>query len=150
MGRDADQAGDLPRCPRAANRHHPGEHDGRRARERAAVIAPGLFRYLETARKSNAKSTIRVLEGAITLFQAQVGQFPTKLSDLIKAPRDEKLRKKWDGPYIKQKEIPNDPWGNKYQYRITPQGDNSYELYSYGPKGKGATKTEWISVWDED
>ncbi len=115
----------------------------------AAVIAPGLFRYLETAKKSNAKSTIRVLEGAITLYQAQVGQLPANLRDLVKAPRDEKLRRKWEGPYLKQKEVPADPWGNKYQYRVTPQGENPYELYSYGPKGKGTPKNEWLSVWDE-
>lgn len=115
----------------------------------AAVVGPGLFRYLETAKKSNAKSTLRVLEGAITLYQAQVGQIPTNLRDLVKAPREEQLRKKWEGPYLKQKEIPVDPWGNKYQYRITPQGENPYELYSYGAKGKGAPKNEWLSVWDE-
>ena len=115
----------------------------------AAVIGPGLFRYLETAKKSNAKSTIRVFEGAITLYQAQVRQFPTNLRDLVKPPREEQLRKRWEGPYIQQKEIPSDPWGNKYQYRITPQGENPYELYSYGPKGKGAPKIEWLSVWDE-
>ena len=116
----------------------------------AAVIGPGIFQYLETAKKSNAKSTIRVLEGAITLYQAQVGQLPANLRDLVKAPRDEKLRKKWEGPYLKQKEVPTDPWGNKYQYRVTPQGENPYELHSYGPKGKGTPKSEWLSVWDED
>ena len=114
-----------------------------------AVVGPNMLKYLENARKSSAQTTVRMLEGALTMFQANTGQFPSSLRDLVKKPRDERVAKKWEGPYLKQKEIPQDPWGNKYQYRITPQSENPYELYSFGPKGKGTPKNEWINVWDE-
>ncbi|MDP3889130.1 MAG: type II secretion system major pseudopilin GspG [bacterium] len=116
----------------------------------AAIIVPNFMSYLQKARISNTKATIRTFEQAITMYQADMAQYPTALRDLIKQPADEKAAKKWQGPYLKKKDVPQDPWGNKYQYRPTPEAENPYELYSYGPKGKGAPKQEWISVWDEN
>lgn len=114
-----------------------------------AVIAPNFVGYMKKSRISSTESTIRMLEGAINMFNAHTGQYPGRLVELIKKPADEKLARKWDGPYIKQKEIPEDPWGNKYIYKLTPQGtDHKYELYSHGPNGKGAPKEEIISVWN--
>ena len=40
---------------------------------------------------------------------------------------------KWKGPYLKREPI--DPWGRKYQYRLSGGEAGDYELYSYGPDG---------------
>ena len=117
-------------------------------------VVPNFLGYLETGKKSTAQQTLKTLEGAITLYQAQVGKLPSRLKDLIQPPTDEKDRKKWqDGGYLgKVKEIPEDPWGNRYEYKINTDPASSqrpYELYSHGKNGKGAPKNEWISIWDE-
>lgn len=112
-----------------------------------AIVAPNLVSYVRSARISSTESTVRMLEGAINMFNAQTGQYPARLNDLVKKPAEEKIARKWQGPYLKQKEMPEDPWGNKYVYKLTPQGENKYDLYSYGPNGKGSPKDEWISVW---
>jgi len=115
----------------------------------AAVIAPSFFGYLKTARISSAKSTLQTMKSGITFYNAHTGQWPARLKDLIEKPRDEKLRKKWQGPYIEVEEIPEDPWGNAYQYKINPPGSaRPYELFSYGPEGKGAPKEDWVDVRD--
>lgn len=115
-----------------------------------AVIVPNLLTYLEKSRKSSARSTLRVFESAITEYYADTGTYPEELSDLVNEPSDPKLAGKWqDGGYLKQKKIPNDPWGHKYMYELTPDGEHPYELFSYGTKGKKAKESERISVWQE-
>ena len=37
----------------------------------------------------------------------------------------------WNGPYLKKKDIPTDPWGNAYHYRF-PGENGDYDLYSLG------------------
>lgn len=114
-----------------------------------AIAIPNYMAYKRKAMKRATKSTLQVFEGAILMYQEDIGQFPTRLRDLLLRPREERLAKKWEGPYLKRKKIPIDPWDRKYQYKVTPGGPNPYELYSYGPKGKGSPKVEWLSVWDD-
>ncbi len=114
------------------------------------VIGPNLMNFLNKSKISAAKSTLRTFEQAITMYQVDVGQYPSVLKDLVKQPTDEIVAKKWQGPYIKRKDIPLDPWGNKYQYQPTPDAQNPYELYTRGSKGKAAQKTDFLSVWDEE
>lgn len=117
----------------------------------SVVVVPNFMKYLESARKSSAQTTLRSLKQAVTMYYAQVGQYPQTLKDLVRRPSNEKAAKKWQsGGYLEKKEIPEDPWGNRYKYSVAkPGSDQAYELYSYGPNGKGSPKTEWISVWDE-
>lgn len=114
-----------------------------------AVVVPGFLKYRRNAQKTAAQSTIRALETAINQFSVETGQYPTNLKDLVKKPAgDEIVAKKWDGPYIKGNDVPADPWNNRYQYNLTPGQEHPYELYSFGPNGRGAPKSEWISVWE--
>jgi type II secretion system protein G len=116
----------------------------------AMVAIPAGFKYMKDARISSAKSKIRAFEGAITMFQVQMGQYPSQLKDLVEQPSDERLKRKWTGEFLEKKpDMFVDPWSNKYQYKLTPQdAEHKYELYSYGPNGKGSPKSEWISVWE--
>lgn len=117
-----------------------------------AIIIPNFMSYRKNANKSAATSNLQMFDNAILMYNMHTGQLPSRLQDLIKKPSDAKIANKWEGPYLgKIKEIPEDPWGNKYQYKLTPQGEqHKYELYSYGPDGKGAPKEEWISVWGSE
>src|ERR1700761_2244274 len=116
----------------------------------AATIGPLVFNYIKKARVTRVKSDLRSLDGAITMFNAAVGQFPSSLKDLIKAPLDEKVRKKWQeggGPFLKGNEIPEDPFGNPYVYRPTPGQEHPYQLFSHGPNGQGSAEGR-VSVWE--
>jgi len=116
----------------------------------AAAVAPLVFGYIKKARITRAKSDLRTIDSAITLFNAGIGQFPSSLKDLIKQPLDEKIRKKWQeasGPFLKGNEVPEDPWNNPYVYRPTPGLEHPYELFTHGPNGPGSTEGR-INVWD--
>lgn len=114
----------------------------------ATVVVPNLMSYVNSSKKTTAKSTLQAFQGAINMINVHTGRYPASLNELVKKPTDERVAKKWEGPYIKQKEIPLDPWGERYVYKLTPQTEHPYDLYSYGPDGRGAPKAEWINVWD--
>ena len=87
------------------------------------------------------------MHSIIKLYQTHVGQYPAKLTDLVKAPSDEKAKKKWRGPYAKDEDI-EDGFENPLQYKINPAGSRTqYMLYSFGPEGRGSPESEWIGVW---
>jgi len=113
----------------------------------AAVAVPAFLNYLEQSKESSTKSNLAVIKGGIQSYYLQIGKYPGKLNDLVERPKDEEAASKWRTPFI-ENEIPLDGWGNKFQYKVTPEGaQHAYELYSFGSKGKSAPKNEWINVW---
>ncbi len=111
----------------------------------AVVTVPSYLGRLERGRADATRQSLRVVKSAVEQFYGDVGQFPERLDDLVKKPTNEKLAKKWVSPYIEKK--PRDGWGNQFQYKPTPGQEQQYELYSFGKNGKGAPRSEWISVW---
>jgi general secretion pathway protein G len=116
----------------------------------AVTVVPGFMAYLNRAKVSRAKQDLRAIQAGIDMYYGDIGQYPASLRDLVKRPADEKIGRKWQEGYIKGKDVPKDPWGNKYQYELTQGKEHPYELYSYGKNGKGSPSSEWISVWDEE
>ena len=115
-----------------------------------AMVAPALQNTLKKGKIRTAKSSLKGFQHGIEEYQMEVGQLPQTLKDLIKMPRDEKAKKKWEGPYLKKTdEIQEDPWSENFVYKLTPGSKHPYELYSRGPNRADAPKEEWISVWDE-
>jgi general secretion pathway protein G len=109
----------------------------------SAIMVPSYFGFVNRARRRNAESTLRILKQAITMFELDNSHLPETLKDLVKKPAN---ATNWQ-EYLERKEIPMDPWGEKYQYKKTPGGEHPYELYSFGSSGRGAPKTDWINAW---
>lgn len=114
----------------------------------AMIAIPAYNKYQERAQKTSTIATLKNIRLAIQSFNSDTGQYPEVLQDLIKKPLNEELAKDWNGPYLEGKDIPKDGWKHPFQYQVTAGGEHEFELYSYGPKGKTAARTEWISVWN--
>ena len=112
------------------------------------TVGLSLFNYLASSKKKVAVMSLKTLDGALLQYYTQIGQFPEQLKDLVQKPSDEAAARAWETPFVKGKQALIDPWNRKYEYKLTPGTEHPYDLYSYGPNGKGAPKTEWISVWD--
>jgi len=112
----------------------------------AAVAGPYLMGYLKKARIQSTKTTLRNVQTALQQFNVDMNQYPETLKDLIKKPADEALANKWVAPYLQGSDVPSDGWGNKFHYELTQGQEHPYELYSYGPDGKGS-KEGRISIW---
>jgi len=113
----------------------------------AAIAVPAINTYRERARRRAVVTDLQSLQLAIDAFYDDVGQYPPALRDLVRKPQDPEMAAKWTGPAFKGAKLPRDPWGKAYQYKVTPDGDHPYELYSYGPKGKKAPKAERFDAW---
>lgn len=100
----------------------------------AAIAVPQYFKWVEKGRRQATESTINTFKTAIFQFNSDTNTYPRTLNDLVRKPSDELLAKKWRGPYIEGDEIPQDPYGNEYVYRVTPGARHPYELYSHGPQ----------------
>ncbi len=117
-----------------------------------AMVGPALNNIYKNQQKSAAATSLKGFKDGISMYQMHIGQLPATLKDLIKKPREERASKKWQGPYIGKEgitEVPEDPWSNKFVYKITQGGKHPYDLLSYGPNGKGSPKEEWIDAWNE-
>ncbi len=111
----------------------------------AAVTIPSYLGYIERSKLRTVKLDLRNIKGWVIQFNEDVGNLPETLDDLMRRPLNEELAKEWAAPYAEK--IPKDPWKNAYQYRPTPDQEQQFELYSYGPKGKSAPQSAWINAW---
>ncbi len=94
----------------------------------AAFAVPQVLKWVSGARSDSARIQIDALGGSIDLYRLEVGSFPPTLEALIEKPPGSD---RWNGPYLKKKVIPKDPWGNDYIYRF-PGNNGSYDLMSLG------------------
>lgn len=102
----------------------------------AGLVGPQLLSRVDTSKVAAASTQARLLKTSLETMRLDVGRFPTKeegLDLLNKQPKDERLARRWHGPYLSE-DVPLDPWGNPYVYE--PQADSYLVLYSLGADGK--------------
>lgn len=100
----------------------------------AAMVVPNLIGRDEEARINKAKQDISSLENALDLYRLDNFAYPSTdqgLEALVKKPSGTPEPKRYkQGGYIKK--LPNDPWGNPYQY-LKPGTHGATDIYSFGP-----------------
>lgn len=100
----------------------------------AGFVAPRYFGQVGKSEVNIAKAQIDALEKALDQYRLDTGHYPTTevgLDALIKRPANEP---KWNGPYLRR-DIPLDPWGKPYVYRI-PGERGEFDLLSFGKDGR--------------
>ena len=112
----------------------------------AGFAAPQVFKFLGGAKTDAAKSEIKNLSNVIGVYRLDVGKPPPNLQALITKPAD---AKKWNGPYLEKRNIPKDPWGNDYVYRV-PGEYGAFDLIALGADGVegGDGENQDINNWD--
>jgi len=97
----------------------------------AGLVGPQVLRYTGSAKSDTARLQIEELGAGLDLYHLEVGRYPTSnegLKALVEKPAGISV---WNGPYLRKKRIPNDPWNNEYHY-ISPGEQGVYDLYSLG------------------
>lgn len=118
----------------------------------AAMVVPNLAGRGEQARKSIARADIDTnLDSALGMYEIDNGRYPTTeqgLTALLQKPNLEPVPGNWNGPYLKKKVLPKDPWGNEYVYRYP--GDHNTDGYDLSSMGQdGAQSADDIVNWQE-
>ena len=100
----------------------------------AGYVAPRYFSQIGKSEVKTAQAQIGALEKALDQYRIDTNRYPSTeqgLSALNTKPAGEA---RWDGPYLK-KAVPNDPWGNPYQYRM-PGEHGEVDIFSFGRDGQ--------------
>lgn len=119
----------------------------------AALLIGNLDRVLGGGRTEVARIYVNeTLETPLMNFRIHMGRYPTTeegLQALLTRPSEEAVN--WQGPYIRR--LPNDPWGNPYQYRFPGERNpDRFDLWSWGPDGTDSDSNigNWERSRDDD
>jgi len=97
----------------------------------AGLVGPRVLKYLGGAKSDTAQLQIDEFGASLDLYHLEVGRYPTTEEGLLALAAEPTGVENWNGPYVKKKNIPDDPWGNDYHYR-SPGENGDYDLYSLG------------------
>ena len=101
----------------------------------AGFVAPRYFNQVGKSEINVAKAQIDALEKALDQYRLDTGHYPTTelgLGALVQKPPSEP---KWAGPYLR-KDVPLDPWGKPYVYKVPGEKGGDFDLVSYGKDGQ--------------
>ena len=117
----------------------------------AALVVPKLIGRTDDARIIAAKQDIATVMQALKLYKLDNQRYPTtaqSLQALVIKPNTGPIANGWkNGGYIDK--IPNDPWGNPYQY-LSPGLKGEIDVISLGRDGQpgGSDNDADIGSWD--
>ena len=105
------------------------------------AVGVGVMGYLDKSKIKQAKIDIGTISNALDLYKTEFGRYPDS---------DDGLSRLVEEKILKEKKVPQDPWGNEYVY-IYPgsNNDDGFDLYSFGPDGKEGGNDD-ITNWEED
>ncbi|MDX9998100.1 MAG: type II secretion system major pseudopilin GspG [Phenylobacterium sp.] len=103
----------------------------------ATVVMINVLPSQDRAMREKARADVAVLEQAIETYRLENLSFPTSAQGLaaLTAPpqglaRPDRYR---EGGYVRR--LPQDPWGNPYQYAY-PGERGRFDVYSFGADGQ--------------
>lgn len=104
----------------------------------AALVVPQIMNRPEQAKVTVARGDIKAIAAALDMYKLDNFAYPSTqqgLEALVEKPTGNPQPKNWnrDG-YLKQ--VPQDPWGNPYQYLSPGTQSRPFDLYSYGADGQ--------------
>ena len=103
----------------------------------ATIVVQNLKGATDKAKRIKAQADISALKTALDRYYLDNGSYPSSdqgLTALVSAPQNGKVPADYPpGGYIEK--IPNDPWGNTYQY-LDPGVHGEIDVFSYGADGK--------------
>lgn len=105
-----------------------------------SLVAPKMFSKVGSTKTKTAMIQMEMLSTSLDTYRLDIGDYPTNLNEL----RNSNIEG-WDGPYL-PKEVPFDPWGNPYIYKVPGNNGNAYSLQSYGKNGSQGGENEDMDV----
>lgn len=114
----------------------------------AGIVAPRVIGYVSTSKVKATTVQIESLTTALELFRLDAGRYPTTDEGLVALVRNPANGLSWQGPYLRSKSVPNDPWGAPFHYRY-PGQNSAFDIYSFGADGKqgGEGENQDIVNW---
>ncbi len=103
----------------------------------STIVGVSIFAQVDKGRITATSVQISNLESVLELYRMDSARYPTTeqgLDALVNAPDD--ARNYPPGGYLQKRRVPEDPWGNPYEYEQPGQNNpESYDLWSFGADG---------------
>jgi len=97
----------------------------------AGLVGPQVVKHLGESKTKTARLQIEELSSALDMYRLDVGRYPATdegLAALIEQPSNAKV---WNGPYLRKKKVPVDPWNTPYHY-AAPGQHGKFDLFTLG------------------
>ena len=91
---------------------------------------------MDNAKRRTTETALQTIKFSIMNYRQDKGDYPKSIQELVAAA-------------FLSKPVPKDGWDRAFHYRLTPDGKNPYELFSYGPEGKKGGKAMRIDAWSK-
>jgi general secretion pathway protein G len=101
-----------------------------------ALVGPRVLNYLSESRVKAARIQVQSFTSALDLFYLDAGRYPSSSEGLEALVHPIGGLAAWNGPYLKGGTVPNDPWGNRYVYKVPGEHGAAYEVRSLGSDGQ--------------
>jgi general secretion pathway protein G len=114
----------------------------------AGMVGPQMMKYVGAAKTDTAQLQIEEFGAGLDLYHLEVGRYPSTVEGMIALVEQPSGINNWNGPYLKKRRIPRDPWGNDYHYQF-PGSNGLYDLYSLGLDNTegGINENEDVVSW---
>ncbi len=108
----------------------------------ATLVGPRLIGQVARAKESKAKSEVRAIGTAVTMYVTDTGTTLNDSFDLevLLLPPDDGGGPQ--GPYLNKADDWIDPWENLYAVRIPGEVNYDFDVYSVGPDGHAGTEDD--------
>ncbi len=115
----------------------------------AGIVGPQVMKRLGDSKTKAAKIQIEELSSALEMYKIDTNRYPTTEQTLQALVQQPAGVEGWNGPYLRKKYVPQDPWKNNYNYRY-PGRNAEYEIYSLGADGAegGEKENQDIFSWN--
>lgn len=119
----------------------------------STLVGVAIFPQIDKSRVNAARAQLKMLDAALETFRMDSARFPTTdqgLEALIMEPAD--ARNYQPGGYLRERRLPDDPWGNPYLYESPGQNNpHAYDIWSWGADGEagGSGVDAEIGNWTE-
>ena len=104
----------------------------------STIVGVSIFAQVDKGRITATSVQIANLESVLELYRMDCARYPTSehgLDALVNEPED--CRNYPPGGYLQKGRVPEDPWGNSYEYEQPGQNNpRSFDLWSFGADGK--------------
>lgn len=115
----------------------------------AGLVGPQVMKYIGGAKSDTARLQIEDIGAALDMFYLENGRYPTSNEGLQALTSQPSGLDNWNGPYLKKKKVPGDPWGTPFNY-VMPGQNAEYDLYSLGKDNAagGEKDNKDINSWE--
>ncbi len=115
----------------------------------AGLVGPNVMKYVGSSKIEVARAQLEDLSAGLDLFKLDVGRYPTNDEGLRVLVEGNDTIPGWNGPYLRKKRVPLDPWNNAYIYAM-PGQSSDYDLISLGADGEpeGSGENADLNAWE--